>query len=162
MTARRPLLRTGLMLAAAVLLARCAPPPPPPPAMLELVIKAGADQNPSGAGHFAPVAVRLFYLNASARFERADVFALTERERATLAEDTAGSEEFVLRPGETRTITREPKKGVQMLGTAVLFRDIDHAAWRAVAPVAASGPTRLVLTIAGLKATLTPSPPPPP
>lgn len=158
MTARRPLLRTGLVLAAAVLLARCAPPPPPP-AILELVIKAGADQNPDGAGHFAPVAVRLFYLNASARFERADVFALTERERATLAEDSAGSEEFVLRPGETRTVTREPKKGVQMLGTAVLFRDIDHAAWRAVAPVAASGPTRLVLTIAGLKATLAPSSP---
>ena len=54
-----------------------------------------------------------------------------------------GSEEFVLRPGETRTIDREPKKGVQMLGVTVLFRDIDHATWRALAPVAASGTTRL-------------------
>jgi type VI secretion system protein VasD len=100
------------------------------------------------------VAIRLFYLTATAKFERADVFALTEHERATLGEDSAGSEEFVLRPGESRSITRTPKSGVQFLGAAVLFRDIDSATWRMVQPVAASGPTHLRLAITGIKATL--------
>lgn len=151
--------RRAVLCLPALLLARCAasPPPPPAPASLSLLIKAGADQNPDYVNNPAPVAIRLFYLNASARFERANVFALIERERATLAEDSQGSEEFVLRPGESRTIDREPKKGVQMLGIAVLFRDIDHATWRAMAPVAASGPTRLVLTTSGLTATLAPA-----
>jgi type VI secretion system protein VasD len=149
--------RRALLLLPAVLLTRCGPPPPPPPPALNLTIKAGADQNPDGAGRPAPVAVRLFYLNASAKFERADVFALTEREKATLGEDSAGSEEFVIRAGETRVIDRVPKSGVQILGVAVLFRDIDHATWRVMAPVAASGPTKLVLTTSGVVATLAPS-----
>jgi len=37
----------------------------------------------------------------------------------------------------------------------VLFRDIDQAHWRAVSPVAASGPSKLTLKINGLTATLT-------
>lgn len=136
-------------------LAACGPTPPPP-AVLDLSIAAGPDQNPDVTGRPAPVAVRVFYLAASAKFERADVFALTEREAATLGADSMGSEEFVLRPGETRAINRMPKSGVQFLGVAVLFRDIDRARWRAVAPVAASGPTKLQLATAGIRVTLAP------
>ena len=147
--------RRTLLLVAPMLLISCAEKPPPP-ATLDLVIKCAPDQNPDNAGQPAPVAIKLFFLTASAKFERADVFALTERERATLGEDTAGSEEFVLRPGETRDIARKPKSGVQFLGVAVLFRDIDHAGWRAVQPVAASGPTKLQLDIKGIRATLAP------
>ena len=61
----------------------------------------------------------------------------------------------MLRPGETRMVTRELKKGVQFVGIAVLFRDIDQSRWRAVSPVAASGPSKLTLKISGLTATLT-------
>jgi len=146
--ARRALL--GLF----VLLVVTAAAPPPPPAVLTLTIVAGADQNPDPTGHPAPVAVRLFELNGTAKFERADVFALTEHEQQTLGEEGQGSEEFVLRPGETRTITRELKKGVQFVGIAVLFRDIDRSRWRAVAQVGVSGPTKLALRINGLSATL--------
>lgn len=148
MIARRALL--GLF----VLLVVTAAAPPPPPAVLTLTIVAGADQNPDPTGHPAPVAVRLFELNGTAKFERADVFALTEHEQQTLGEEGQGSEEFVLRPGETRTITRELKKGVQFVGIAVLFRDIDRSRWRAVAQVGVSGPTKLALRINGLSATL--------
>jgi len=146
--ARRALL--GLF----ALLVVTAAAPPPPPAVLTLTIIAGADQNPDPTGHPAPVAVRLFELNGTAKFERADVFALTEHEQQTLGEEGQGSEEFVLRPGETRTITRELKKGVQFVGIAVLFRDIDRSRWRAVAQVGVSGPTKLALRINGLSATL--------
>jgi len=144
-----------LMVLGVLALSGCGEKPPPPPE-LTLAIAAGKDQNPDTVGHPTPVAIRLFYLTATAKFERADVFALTEREKATLGEDSAGSEEFVLAPGETRSLVRTPKPGVQFLGVAVLFRDIDRAAWRSVRPVAAHGPTRLALSIDGLKATLGP------
>ena len=90
----------------------------------------------------APVAVRIFQLTATAKFERADVFALIDREQQTLGADDAGSQEFVLAPSETRTVKLEPKPGVSAIGIAALYRDIDHAQWRADAPVAASGPNQ--------------------
>lgn len=147
MTTRRALL-------AVVALLGVAAAPPPPPAVLTLTIVAGTDQNPDPSGRPAPVAVRLFKLNGTAKFERADVFALTEHEQQTLGTDSQGSEEFVLGPGETRTITRELKKGVQFVGIAVLFRDIDRSRWRVMAPVGVSGPTKLTLRVNGLSATL--------
>ena len=148
MIARRALL--GVI---AVLATHCSSPPPP--AVLTLNVIGGADQNPGTSGQSTPVAVRLFQLNDPAKFERSDVFALTEREQQTLGSESQGSEEFVLRPGETRTLTRELKKGVQFIGIAVLFRDPDNARWRAVSPVATSGPSKLTLKINGLSATLT-------
>jgi type VI secretion system protein VasD len=128
--------------------------PPPPPAVLTLTIAAGSDQNPDPSGRPAPVAIRLFELNGTAKFERADVFALTEHEQQTLGDEGQGSEEFVLRPGETRTVTRELKKGIQFVGITVMFRDIDRSRWRVVAPVGVSGPTKLILRVNGLNATL--------
>ena len=145
MTRRRDLLALPL----AALVPRCAaPPPPPPPPVLTLVMHGSADQNADALGRGTSVAVQVFYLTATAKFERGDVFALTEREKETLGQDSAGSEQFILGPGEERTVTRDLKPGVQAIGVAVLFRNVDHGAkWRLVAPVASSGPTRLVLQV---------------
>jgi type VI secretion system protein VasD len=144
--------RRALLGIVAVLATRCSSPPPP--AVLTLNVIGSADQNPDPTGRPAPVAVRLFELNGTAKFERADVFALTEHEPQTLGDEGQGSEEFVLRPGETRTITRQLKKGVQFIGIAVLFRDIDRSRWRAIAQVGVSGPTKLTLRVNGLGAAL--------
>lgn len=150
------ILRRRLLAAPALaLLAHCGGPPPP--AVVELRLKAGADQNPDPSGKPVSVATRLYLLNAAGRFQAADVFALVERERATLGEDDAGMEEVVLRPGESREMKLHPKPGVRYLGAAVLFRDIDRARWRAVAPIAASGPTSLTLSISGTQVKLAPS-----
>ena len=131
---------------------------PPPPAVLSMDMVAGPDQNPDVVGKPAPVAIHLFQLSATAKFERADVFALIEREQQTLGTDGLASEEFVLSPNENRTIARELKHDTQFVGVAVLFRDIDHATWRAIAPVKDSGPSRLVLSTHGNVATLAASP----
>ena len=144
--------RRLLLALPALLAARCSSPPPP--AVLTLTVIGGADQNPDASGQGATVAVRLFQLKSNAAFERADVFAVTEREQQTLGTDGLGSEEFVIKPGETRTITRELKPGAQFIGTAVLFRDVDRARWRGIVPVAASGPSRRILTITRLTAAL--------
>lgn len=149
------LLVAAPMLVVAASLWGCAPPPPPPP-VLDLQIAAGADQNPDAAGKSTPVAVHMYQLGATAKFERADVFAVTEREAATLGADVLASEAFVLSPGETRTIARELKIGTRFIGIVVLYRDIDHATWRAIAKVAPNGPSTLMLTTKGIVTTFAP------
>lgn len=145
--------RTSLLLPM-LWLARCGSAPPPPPS-LDLTITAGADQNPDPAGQPAPVAIRLYQLASDTAFARADVFALTDHESATLGLDDLGSEEIIIAPGERRSIVHPLKPGARILGVAALFRDIDRATWRAQAPLAEHGPTRLTLTTAKLRITLT-------
>jgi len=130
---------------------------PPAPAVVELSIRARADLNPDATGTPVSVAVRLYSLTARGRFSSADAYALMDRERATLGDESAGSEEVVVRPGETRNLTLAPKLGVRYLGVAVLFRDIDRAQWRAIASIATIGLTRLALTIGRNRAVLEPA-----
>jgi type VI secretion system protein VasD len=80
-----------------------------------------------------------------------------DRESTTLGDESAGSEEVVVRPGESRKLTLSPKPGVRFLGAVVLFRDIDRAQWRAIAPIATTGLTRLTLAIDRNKAVLEPA-----
>jgi type VI secretion system protein VasD len=146
--------RSLLPLFPALALARCASPKPP--AVLTLTMIGSAEQNPDAANRPAPVAVRIYQLTQTAKFERADVFALTEHEQQSLGQDNAGSQEFVLSPGETQTKTFELKPGVQAIGVVVLYRDIDNAQWRADAAVPNSGPTKLALNVGKLAITLKP------
>jgi type VI secretion system protein VasD len=143
--------RSLLALPAAPTLAHCGPKPP---GVVTLTMIGSADQNPDSSGKAAPVAVRIYQLTQTAKFERADVFALTEHEQQTLGQDNAGSQEFVLSPGETQTKTFELKPGVQVVGVIVLYRDIDSAQWRADSAVATSGPTKLTLNVGKLAITL--------
>ena len=144
--------RTFLAVPAGAVAAGCAGPSAP--AVVNLTIKAGSDLNRNAAGTPLAVAVRLYTLNARARFMTADAFALMDRDRAVLADEGTRAEEIVVRPGETRNITLAPKPDVRFIGVAVLFQDIDRSQWRAVAPIAPSGSTRLVLSIGANRATL--------
>jgi type VI secretion system protein VasD len=128
--------------------------PLPLPATLDLRIIAGADQNPDASGHATPVAIRVYQLADANAFERADVFALTEREAATLGAAGLGMTEIVVAPGEQHTVASDLKPGTAVIGIAVLFRDIDHAVWRVDAAAAPHGPVRLTLRTAGLTASL--------
>ena len=147
------MIRRRSLLAGALALTQCGAPPKPP-AVLTLVMTGGPDQNPDVSGKPAPVAVRIYQLTATAKFERGDVFALTEHEQQTLGQDDAGSQEFILSPSETRVKSFELKPGVQAVGVVVLYRDIDRAQWRADAPVATSGPTKLALNVGRLTISL--------
>ncbi len=136
-------------------LAGCTPAPTGPVG-LTLTVHGGDDQNPDPNGRATPVAVRLYQLADTDNFERADFFALVTHEPETLGGDLLGSEEFVVSPGTSRTITRTLASGTRYVGIAVLFRDIEHADWRATAPVSGGGPTDLTLSISGLRAVLSP------
>jgi type VI secretion system protein VasD len=146
--------RLILAFAGLLALARCGAAPPPPP-VLTLTIISAADQNPDPAGHASPVAVRVYQLSGTAKFEQADVFALKDNEAKTLGgEAAAGSQEYLTSPGDKKTVTINLKPMVSAVGVAVMYRDIDQAKWRADAPAAASGPTNLTATIGKLTLTL--------
>ena len=148
MIARRLLLGA---VPAALLVEGCGGPPPP---VVDVTIRANADINPNPTGTPVSVAVRLYSLNAKGRFESADVYSLMQREAQTLGTESAGVEEVVVRPGETRKVTLMPKPGVRFIGIAVLFRDIDRSQWRMVAPIADSGLSRLAISVSGNRAAL--------
>ena len=149
MIARRMLLG---MAPAALLVEGCGGPPPPP--VVDVTIRANSDINPNPTGTPVSVAVRLYSLNAKGRFESADVYSLMQREAQTLGTESAGVEEVVVRPGETRKVTLMPKPGVRFIGIAALFRDIDRSQWRMVAPIADSGLSKLAISISGNRAAL--------
>jgi len=134
-------------------LSSCGTPPPPP--VLTLNILGSLGQNPDPNGHGTTVAVRLYQLAATGRFQSTDVYSLMGQEAAVLGSDEMGmSEQFLVAPGASLTETRALKPMVTSVGLAVLFRDINHSAWKLVAPVAANGPSVVTLRITGLTATL--------
>ncbi|WP_291295954.1 type VI secretion system lipoprotein TssJ [Elioraea sp.] len=149
------LARRIVLLSAAATLAGGGGQPPPP--VVDLAITIGPAVNPGIDGRPLPVAVRLYLLTAAGKFESADVFALMEREQATLGAELIAREELTFTPGASRTITREADSRTRFLGVAVLFRDIDRAKWKTIQPVASTGTTRLRLVADRLEAALTPA-----
>jgi len=142
----------GLLLLLA--LAGCASPPPPPP-VLTLNIIGSANQNPDTNGQGTTVALQLYQLTATGKFQSTDVYSLMSQEQAVLGTDEAGSSEQILvAPGATQTVTRPLKPNVAAVGIAVLFRQINQSTWRLVAPVAANGPSVVTVKIQGLTASL--------
>ncbi len=135
------------------------PPPEPPPPSLELKATGSADQNPGADKTPSPVSIHMYDLAGIEKFSKADVFALTDHEQATLGADELGSTEFVLKPSETQTLKQDLKPGTQAVGVLALFYDIDNAQWRASAAVAPHGLTKLNLTVNKLSVSLKPAGP---
>jgi len=142
----------GLLLLLA--LAGCASPPPPPP-VLTLNIIGSANQNPDTTGQGTTVALQLYQLTATGKFQSTDVYSLMSQEQAVLGTDEMGaSEQILVAPGATLHETRSLKPNVTAVGIAVLFRQINQSTWRLVAPVAANGPSVVTVKIQGLTASL--------
>jgi type VI secretion system protein VasD len=121
---------------------------PPDPAVVDLTLSASPDVNGSRS-----VAVRVYGLGATGRFSSATAYTLIDRD-TVLGDEGSRLEEIVVRPGESRKITLMPKPNVRYIGVVVMFQDIDRAQWRGMAAIAASGVTRLKLSLSGNAAQL--------
>ncbi len=142
-----------VILAACLAMAGCASPPPPPVLTLNIIGSAGQNPNPASQG--TAVAVRVYQLAATGKFQSADVYTLTGNESTALGTEELGSSaQYIVSPGQKLTETINLTPGTTNAGVAVLFRDINHSTWKLTAPVAAHGPTVLTLHINGLTATL--------
>lgn len=121
----------GSVVALLFVLAGCASPPPKP-TQVSATLQAGADVNPDARKRASPLVVRLYELRSGAAFESADFVSLFERDQATLAAEMGSREEFVLRPGETRTWEKTPAPDIKYIGVLGAFRDIERARWKSI------------------------------
>jgi type VI secretion system protein VasD len=143
-------------LLATVLLAGCFGKKPPPmpempkPAKLDLIVNASADLNPDSTGRPSPLVVRIYALRQMTEFEKADFFALFEKDELTLAASIAKREEIILKPGESIMQPREYPPDAQFVAVMAAYRDVERSTWRASAPIA-PGSTGVITLKAGAK-----------
>jgi type VI secretion system protein VasD len=141
---RRRLCRMIVGTAGAGTLAACgmfskAPPPPPPPpkpGTLSINLSASGTVNPSANNRPSPVVVRVYELKTSAQFESADFLSLYEKDQSVLGADIVAREEFVLAPGDKKSINKPLAADTKFIGVVAAFRDLERARWRAFVAVA--------------------------
>ena len=138
----------SIALLATLFLAACVTPPePPPPTVVLLTLSADAGVNPAPNGRPSPLKVTVFQLAGTGSFESADYFALADQPEATLTADLRGSDEVILSPGTSESLTRELPDGVTTLGIVAHYRDLDRALWRATAQVPPNQTTGVRVTL---------------
>jgi type VI secretion system protein VasD len=129
------LVTTSLAWTLVVMLSACASSDPDPktpkePLRLDLSIKAAKDVNPDDKGRAAPIVVRIYELKNDGTFKSQDFLSLQDKDKALLADDLNGRTEFLLRPGDTKTIRRKPDPETKVIGILAAYRDLPNAVWR--------------------------------
>jgi len=127
-------LRVVLIAAAAALLAACGGGKPVKPVATRAQLVASEDVNPDSSGRASPIVVRVLQLRNDGEFATADFFALYEKEKETLGASLISREEYVLTPGETRTLELALNPEARFLGAIAAYRDFRSARWRALTP----------------------------
>jgi type VI secretion system protein VasD len=143
---RRILLPSIVALALAALSCAKAPPPTAPPPLtiaapppvkesirVPMTLTAAADVNPSVEGKPSPVVVRVYLLRTDDPFKSADFFALYDDDQKLLGPGLISRDEFMLTPGEKRTMEVPIAEGTVFVGAIAAYRDIRNAQWRAMA-----------------------------
>ncbi|MBV8620388.1 MAG: type VI secretion system lipoprotein TssJ [Curvibacter sp.] len=134
-TSRRLVLTVPLCLglgACGALSSFTTPDAPPPTAVPTALFEVVADRrlNPDEAGRPKPVMLRLYELRATAAFDRSGYLELQDKDESQLGGDSVKREEFVLQPGEQRTLERKGNPDVRAFGFLVGYRDLEHSLWR--------------------------------
>jgi type VI secretion system protein VasD len=132
-TLSRLVVRAATLFGVACGIAGCAGGPSP--IAMTCTITAGKDANPASTGRPSPIPLRVYALKSEAAFNGADFLALYQRDTATLAADVTGKDEFTLAPGESAPCSKTLTPDTHFIGVVGAYRDIEHAHWRAVAPV---------------------------
>ena len=102
---------------------------------LDIRVSAAADVNPDPLGRPAPILVWVYELRAGAAFDTADYVALASGDRELLGADLLARDEFILRPGESRTLRRRAQAGTSAIAVVAGYRDLAKAEWRGMVPL---------------------------
>ncbi|MDR5767873.1 MULTISPECIES: type VI secretion system lipoprotein TssJ [unclassified Caballeronia] len=124
----------------ALMLAACtgnAPLPPVEPLKLTLSINASSSVNLDDRKRPAPILVRVYELKNADAFNQADFYSLQDKDKTVLADDLAARDQFLLRPGESKTVVRNANDASTTLGVIAGYRDLPNAVWRATWPLPA-------------------------
>jgi type VI secretion system protein VasD len=103
---------------------------------LDITITAADDVNPDDKERAAPIMVRLYELKSENAFEAADYFSLHKNDKTLLAADLLAREEFILRPGDIKTVRRKSHPDTAAIGVLAGYRDLPNATWRVVQALA--------------------------
>ena len=132
-----------LLLCVTMLLVGCglfkkkkAPPPPAPePTRVVLEFEAAGDINPNIKGRPSPLHIRIYQLKSYAAFGKADFFSIYENDDGVLGRELVDKQEILLQPNEKRTVFFETDDDTQAIGLLGIFRDYEHAQWKAAAGI---------------------------
>jgi type VI secretion system protein VasD len=105
---------------------------------LEITVTADAGANPDDKGRAAPILVRIYELKSEGSFESADYFSLNANDKAVLGSDLLVRDEFILRPGDAKTMKRKSHPELAAIGVIAGYRDLAQADWRAVQKIDAA------------------------
>ncbi|MBO9648230.1 MAG: type VI secretion system lipoprotein TssJ [Variovorax sp.] len=131
----RPILAFVLLLTLAFALSACSTPDqhaPKEQTKLDITITAADDVNPGDKERAAPIMVRLYELKSQNVFETTDYFSLHKNDKTVLAADLLARDEFILRPGDVKTIRRKSHSDATAIGVLAGYRDLPNATWRVV------------------------------
>jgi type VI secretion system protein VasD len=101
------------------------------PATLSIQIGTSESINPDARKRPSPVVVRIYELKSTAQFDGADFVSLYEKDQALLGADLVIRDEFVLRPGEVKLISKALAADAKYIGVIAAFRELERARWRA-------------------------------
>lgn len=149
------MIRFAACAAAALSIAACSSPPKP--TTLDVSIVATDTLNPTIQKRPSPAVVRLFELRNAASFEAADYTGLFEKDKETLAADLVSRDEYVIKPGETKLITKTYDPALpppKAIGIAVGYRALDRAAWRLTVPIRPNEKNTIVFSLDALAVTV--------
>ena len=99
---------------------------------LSLRVEAAQTVNPDASLRPSPIKVRIYELKDAGTFSEADYFSLDTADKVTLAADLLAKDEFILRPGESRTIERKSHSQTTAIGVLAGYRDLPNTTWRAI------------------------------
>ncbi len=122
----------ALVIVCALTLSACGGAKPVKPTEAHAQFIVSGDANPDNSGRASPVVVRLFQLRNDGEFATADFFALYDKEKETLGASFISREEYVLAPGESRTLELAVNPEARFIGALAAYRDIRSAQWRAI------------------------------
>jgi len=151
------------VLGLAMVLSACGSTPPPPvkldPTTIDAKLVASPQVNPDSRKRPSPVVVRVYELKARTQFDAADFISLFEHDKDVLGSELVTKDEYVLRPGETKDLARQPQPDTKFLAVLVGFRDLEKSRSRAVAAIEPNKVNRWVIKVDALTVGILPAPP---
>jgi type VI secretion system protein VasD len=99
---------------------------------LRIQVVASDNVNPDDWGRAAPIMVRIYELKSATAFESADFFTLQNDSKKALSDDVLAVDEFILRPGDKREITRKSNQATAAIGVLAGYRELGKSVWRDV------------------------------
>lgn len=112
-------------------------PGSPKPTEVRGSIQASPQMNPSVNKRPSPLLVRVYELKSTNAFNAADFISLYQKDQAELGSEMVAREEMTLQPGESRPINKKTlSPETRFIAVFGAYRDLEHARWRAVVPVA--------------------------